>query len=74
MALPETGFLRLHQIIGNEKRGIPALIPISRSRWYAGCKSGEFPSPVKIGKRAIGWKVEDIKGFIASVSNTAAAE
>src|SRR3546814_14052756 len=38
--LPETGYLRLHQIIGRPARkgrpAIPALIPVSRSTWWAG--------------------------------------
>ncbi len=43
MQLPETGYLRLYQIIGDRKRGVPALIPISRSAWYAGIKAGVYP-------------------------------
>lgn len=36
--LPETGYLRLAQIIGNPKANppIPALIPVSKSTWWAG--------------------------------------
>src|SRR3546814_18424785 len=48
--LPETGYLRLHQIIGRPARNgwpaIPALIPVSRSTWWAGVKSGRYPKPV----------------------------
>lgn len=49
------GLLRLHQIVG--ARG---LIPISRSRWYSGIQSGEFPKPVKLGSRAVAWRASDI--------------
>ena len=28
-----------------------ALIPVSRSAWWAGCKSGRYPKPVKLGPR-----------------------
>lgn len=64
--LPNTGFLRLKQIIGDNKANppIPALIPISKSTWWAGIKSGRFPQPVKLGPRTTAWRVEDIKEFI----------
>lgn len=62
--LPETGFLRLPQIIGDAKRGIPAVIPVSKSSWWAGCKSGQYPKPVKLGPRTTAWAVGDIRALI----------
>ena len=66
--LPETGFLRLPNIIGNPNATppIPALIPVKKSCWWAGVKSGRFPRPVKLGPRVTAWKVEDIRALIAS--------
>lgn len=65
--LPETGFLRLPQIIGDSKANppIPALIPVGRTTWWAGVKSGRFPAPVKLGIQTRVWRVEDIRAFIA---------
>lgn len=64
---PETGFLRLSQIIGNPKANppIPPIIPVSKSSWWAGVKSGRFPKPVKIGLRTTAWRVSDIRALIA---------
>lgn len=62
--LPESGFLRLPQIIGDAKRGIPAVIPVSKSAWWAGCKSGKYPKPKKIGPRTTVWNVADIRALI----------
>lgn len=64
--LPETGFLRLPQIVGNSKAQppVPALIPVSRSTWWAGVKSGRYPRPVKLGPRITAWRVEDIRRLI----------
>ena len=44
--LPETGFLRLPQIVGDPKAypPTPALIPVSRSTWWAGVKSRPIPT------------------------------
>ena len=66
--LPETGYLRLSQIIGDRKAvpPIPPIIPISKSTWWAGVKSGLYPSPVKLGPRITAWRIEDIRAFISS--------
>lgn len=62
--LPESGFLRLPQIIGDTKRGIPAVIPVSKSAWWEGCKTGRYPKPVKLGPRTTAWNVADIRALI----------
>ncbi|MGB0920492.1 MAG: helix-turn-helix transcriptional regulator [Alphaproteobacteria bacterium] len=64
--LPETGYLRLRQIIGDQNQvpPLPALIPVSKSTWWAGVKSGRFPQPVKLGPRMTAWRVEDIRSLI----------
>ena len=83
--LPQTGFLRLSQIIGQEavteeqaaenrrkgkspkrpRPGIPALIPVKKSAWWAGVKSGRYPNSTKaLGKRITAWSVESIRGLI----------
>jgi len=71
--LPETGFVRLPQIIGDPKANppVPAIIPVSKSTWWAGVKSGHFPKPVKLGPRITVWCVEDIRELIQTVNRTA---
>jgi len=64
--LPETGFLRLPQIIGDRKATppIPAIIPVSKSTWWQGIKTGRYPKPVKLGERCTAWRVEDIRALV----------
>lgn len=62
--LPETGFLRLKQIIGSGE-DCPAIIPVSKSTWWAGVKSGRYPPAVKLGPRTTAWRVEEIRECIA---------
>lgn len=65
--LPETGYLRLPQIIGNPNAEppIPAIIPVGKSTWWAGVRSGRYPQPVKtLGPRITAWRVEDIRTLI----------
>ena len=54
--LPETGFIRLPAVLGH--------IPVSKSTWWAGVKSGRYPKPVKLGERITAWRAEDIRALI----------
>ncbi|MBP7867103.1 MAG: AlpA family phage regulatory protein [Acidobacteria bacterium] len=65
--IPEAGFLRLHQIIGAPRRGIPPIIPVSKTTWYEGVKDGRFPRPVKFGRLTL-WRVEDIRDLLTALS------
>ncbi len=64
--LPAEGFLRLKQIIGDPKAipPIPALIPVGRTTWWAGVKSGEFPKSIKLTARVTVWRVDDIRALM----------
>lgn len=68
--LPETGFLRLSQIIGkpDEDPPIPAIIPVGKSTWWAGVKKGRYPPAVKISSGCTAWRVEDIRALIERVA------
>jgi prophage regulatory protein len=58
-SLPASGFLRLSSVLA------PAgPIPVSKSTWWAGVKTGRFPKPVKLGPRITVWRVEDIRALI----------
>lgn len=65
--IPETGFLRLPQIIGdpNANPPIPPIIPVKKSCWWEGVRTGRFPKPVKLGRCTM-WRVEDICALIES--------
>ena len=54
--LNEASFLRLEQIL--------KIIPVGRTTWWNGVKSGRFPKPVKLGTRITAWRTEDIQEFI----------
>ena len=64
--LPETGFLRLKQILGDKKATppTPPLIPVSRASWFQGIKSGRYPAPISLGPRTSVYRVEDIRALI----------
>lgn len=54
--LPETGFLRLRQVL--------ALIPVSRATWWQGVADGRYPPGVKLSPRCTAWRAEDIRRLI----------
>jgi len=54
--LPDTGFLRLPQVL--------QVIPISKSTWWLGVKTGRFPKPTKLGRKISAWRVEEILALI----------
>jgi len=65
--LPETAYVRLSSIVGNPDADppIPAIIPVSKSTWWAGVRSGRYPQPVRtLGARITAWRVEDIRALI----------
>jgi hypothetical protein len=62
--LPETGLVRLSQILGDKNKGIPPIIPVSKSTWWEGVKSGRYPKPIKLGERTTCWNVRDIRQLI----------
>lgn len=66
--LPETGFLRLKQILGDPhaKPPIPPLIPVKKTCWWEGVQTNKFPRPIKLASRVTVWRVEDIYDFIKS--------
>jgi predicted DNA-binding transcriptional regulator AlpA len=59
--IPETGFVRLSQVL--------TVIPIGRSTWWAGVKSGKYPKSIKLSIRCTVWKAEDIHGLIKDLAD-----
>jgi prophage regulatory protein len=57
--IPVHGLLRLPQVL--------SIIPISKSAWWEGCRTGRYPKPVKLGPRTTVWRAEDIAAFIKNL-------
>jgi predicted DNA-binding transcriptional regulator AlpA len=71
--LPEVGYLRLPQIVGDVQRNIPAIIPVGKSTWWAGVKTGRFPKAFKLGPRTTVWRVADVMRLFSETSEVAHA-
>lgn len=57
--LPQTGLLRIKQVL--------RFVPVSRSNWWAGVKSGKYPKPMKLSERVTVWKLSDIRDLVEGV-------
>jgi predicted DNA-binding transcriptional regulator AlpA len=66
LQIPETGYLRLPQVL--------AVIPVSKSTWWSGVRSGRYPQPTRaLGERITAWRAQDIRDLIERVDAQAAA-
>ena len=64
--IQQRAFLRLPQIL--------TLIPVSRSTWWEGCRTGRFPKGVKIGPRTTAWRASDIAELIERLGSLDSAQ
>jgi predicted DNA-binding transcriptional regulator AlpA len=64
--ISENALLRLPQVL--------TLIPISRSSWWAGVKTGRYPQPVKLGPRTTAWRAADIAALLETISGKKESE
>jgi len=58
--LPDTGYIRIKEVL--------KVIPVSKSTWWNGVKTGKFPASVKIGERITAWHVDDIRNYMQTLS------
>jgi prophage regulatory protein len=69
--IPQAGFLRLRQIIGDPKAVPPVqpVIPVSKSTWWEGVRTGRYPQPVRtLGRRITAWRAEDIRALVENLA------
>ena len=62
MNLAEQQFYKLKEIVSTADN--PGILPIGKTRWYAGMKTGEYPKPIKFSERVQVWRAEDIKKLV----------
>lgn len=52
----QEALLRLPEIL--------TLIPVGKSTWWAGVKSGRYPQPIKLGPGITAWRGGDIRALL----------
>lgn len=61
---PKEGLVRIDLICGDPKKGIPAFLPIGRTSFWKGVRSGKYPKPIKLGERTTCWRAEEIRALV----------
>lgn len=46
------------------RKDLEKRLGISRSSIYLMMSEGRFPKPIKLGRRAVGWRVDDIQTWL----------
>lgn len=54
---------RTRELLRREE--VEARLGVSRSWIYAEMRAGRFPEPVKIGRRAVRWRVADLNEWLS---------
>ncbi len=64
--------LRLKQIVGDPKSDPPIepIIPISKSTWWAGVKSGLYPKAIKLGANTTVWREDEVRALVDRISHS----
>lgn len=57
------------QLNDDDKRGIEPLLPIGRSTFLAGVRTGKYPKPVKLGEKTTAWRKADIQKLVESFNS-----
>jgi predicted DNA-binding transcriptional regulator AlpA len=62
----EERLLRLKDIIGDKKTGVPPIVPVSKSTWWAGVACNRYPQPVRhLGPRITAWIASEIYALVS---------
>jgi prophage regulatory protein len=64
--MSEAFFLRLPEVL--------RIIPVSKSSWWLGVRSGRFPKPVKLTERTSAWRRSDIEALCNQLSGVDGSE
>ena len=64
--MSEDVFFRLPQIIGDPSAipPIPPIIPVCKTTWWKGIKTGIFPAPIKLSPRVAVWRASSIYALV----------
>jgi predicted DNA-binding transcriptional regulator AlpA len=62
-ALPDVALIQLRPLMNFK------VVPYSATTIWRKCRSGEFPSPIKVSTGITAWRVGDIRAYLEKVAN-----
>jgi predicted DNA-binding transcriptional regulator AlpA len=54
-------YVRVRDICKDDRNDTRWLLPISKSQWWEGVRTGKFPQAIKLGPRTTVWRFEDVE-------------
>lgn len=54
------------------RQEVESITGLSRSSIYKAMNAGDFPAPIQLSKRAVGWRQSDVEAWISSRSEVPA--
>lgn len=72
ITLPQTGYIRQSILVGDNKTGMPGVLPFSASTLWRRVRAGTFPAPIKLSERVTAWKAEAIRQWLDEQDKEAA--
>ena len=69
---PQDTLLREKQILGDPRKGIAPIIPVSRMTWWRGIRDGRFPQPVRLGANTVAWRASEVFALVKNGADEAA--
>lgn len=65
-ALPDVAMIQLRQLLSFK------VVPFSATTIWRKCRSGEFPSPIKVSTGITAWRVGDIRAYLNKIASGSA--
>lgn len=59
--------LSTKDIVNDPKKGTKGILNISKSKWYAGLESGEYPEGIQLSKRCVRWRTSVIMALLERI-------
>jgi predicted DNA-binding transcriptional regulator AlpA len=61
--LPDSAFIRLHQLLS------ASIIPFSAATAWRRVREGSFPQPIRISPQVTAWRVADVRQWLKDPAN-----
>lgn len=55
------------EILIYRMKDLPGAIGLSRAEIYRRLKSGDFPKPIPLGSKAVGWPAESVRAWVRTL-------
>lgn len=62
-SLPDVAMIQLRQLLSFK------VVPFSATTIWRKCRSGEFPSPMKVSTGITAWRVGDIRAYLNKIAS-----